>query len=79
MTGRTVRVSAFDEVGYTLHLEPEGMSYEVVPGASITLLFVPSNDSVEVTWTSAGLVVGRPTDTGELPTVLAEDGSTLAW
>lgn len=71
-------VSAVSEPGFTVFLEPEGMSYEVVPGRGIGLAFSSSAEPVEVSWTPAGLVVGRPLDVPQ-PTVTADDGTPLTW
>jgi hypothetical protein len=72
-------VTALDEPGYSVHLEPEGSIYEVSPGHSLFLSFdpPPSGEAVEVTWTSTGLVVHRAVDSDAH--VVTGDGRTLEW
>jgi len=72
-------VTAFDQPGYTVHLEPEGWTYEVSPGHGLRLSFdlSPSGEDVEVTWTSGGLVVHRAVDADAHAET--EDGRRLDW
>lgn len=79
MDAYTVAVSAVSEPGFTVFLEPEGMTYEVVPGRGVTLTFDAKAGPAQVSWTTSGLVVWRPFDSAELPAVTAEDGTRLEW
>ena len=72
-------ISAVSEPGFTVFLEPEGMTYEVAPGRGLTLGFGPSAEPPQVSWTASGLVVGRPLDLVEAPTVTADDGTPVEW
>jgi hypothetical protein len=74
----TLAVTAVAEPGFTVHLEPEGMTYEVTTGNGLVLRFQasPSGQPAEVSWSSNGLIVGRPHDAEA--TAASEDGTPLA-
>jgi hypothetical protein len=72
-------VTAVEEPGFTVHLEPEGMTYEVVPGSGLLLRFEasPAGQPVEVSWSTRGLIVGRPHDAKA--TATTGGGTPLDW
>ncbi len=75
----TLAVTAVQEPGFIVHLEPEGMTYEVTPDSGVRLQFgpSPSGEAVEVSWVPGGLVVGRPADADA--SVTTDRGEPLDW
>jgi hypothetical protein len=75
----SVMVTAYpDRPGFSLHLEPEGMTYEMAPGDHLRLTFTGDlSFGLDLSHLPDGLVVCRPLDARAR--VFSMDGHELPW
>ncbi len=72
-------ISAVEEPGLTIYLEPEGAEHRVAVGQRVSVVFPPGKGQVELLWVSSGLILGRDATSNEYPTLTDQDGRTLDW
>lgn len=72
-------ITAVEEPGFTIYLEPEGAEHRVTVGQRVSVAFPVGTGQVEVSWVPSGLLIGRDPTSRDYPTLTDQDGRTLDW
>lgn len=72
-------ITAWQEPGFAIHLEPEGAEHRVTVGRRVSVVFPPGKGQDELSWIPSGLVIGRDPTTNQYPTLTDQDGRELDW
>lgn len=72
-------ITAVEEPGFVIYLEPEGAEHRVAFGQRVSVVFPPGKGQVELSWVPSGLLIGRDTTSNEYPTLTVQDGRVLDW
>lgn len=72
-------ITAVEEPGFAIYLEPEGAEHRVIVGQRVSVSFPAGTGQVEVSWVPSGLIIGRDPTSNGYPTLTDQDGQTLDW
>ena len=70
-------ITAVEEPGFNIYLEPEGAEHRITVGQRVSVVFPAGKGQVEVSWVPSGLIIGRDPTSNEYPTLTDQDGRKL--
>lgn len=72
-------ITAVEEPGFNIYLEPEGAEHRVAVGQRVSVTFPAGQGQVEVSWVASGLIIVRDPTSNKYPTLTDQEGRTLDW
>lgn len=72
-------ITAVEEPGFTIYLEPEGAEHMVTVGQRVSVALPTGTGHVELSWVPSGLIIGRDPNADDYPTLTDQHGRTLDW